>query len=219
MGMGKEPHLKYSAKESYQNGSSIEKYEKERFSGVFGKYLYAREQKAVSALVEMLPNGISILDCPCGNGRWWPVLARRAKHIIAVDVSQGMLDHAAKQSHPFEIKIETRKEDAEDLSLADNSVDYVFSHALTKHLPIPVQYKVLAEFSRVAREGVICSFGVFTHLTYAFWRRRHLRESYPTFPEELNWMAEAAGLKIQTMRRCTTPLGVEHTVLFQKSAV
>jgi ubiquinone/menaquinone biosynthesis C-methylase UbiE len=207
---------KYSARNFYQGGFSRDEYEKERFSGLLGRYRYRREQSAVSALVAQLPKGVTIVDCPCGNGRWWPVLARRASRIIALDVSKGMLKFAEEEAKAFDIDIDVREGDAEQLELDDGSVDYTFSHALTKHLPIPIQYRVLAEFSRVSRKGVICSFGIFSHLTYEIWRRRNLEESYPTFMEELNWMAKEAGLKIREMRRCTTPLGVEYSVLFDK---
>jgi ubiquinone/menaquinone biosynthesis C-methylase UbiE len=208
--------LWYSAKEEYQADSVPVEYERERYSSLLGRYTYGREQRAVGKLVDMLPSGISIADCPCGNGRWWPMLAKKADHIIALDVSRSMLDHASNQTSKFNIEIEVKEGDAENLYLDDNSVDYVFSHALTKHLPIPIQYKVLSEFARVSRLGVICSFGVFTHLSYEIWRHRNLVESYPTFKEELEWMAAAANLKIVTMHKCTTPIGVERTVLFEK---
>jgi len=208
--------MEYSAKNSYRLGSSKEVYEKERFSGILGHYRYAREQKAVTSIVDLLPKGISMADCPCGNGRWWSILARRAKHIIALDISKGMLEFAKEESKAFDIKIEIREGNAEDICLPDSSVDYAFSHALTKHLPIPIQYKVLAELSRISRFGVICSFGIFSHLTYEIWRRRRLDESYPIFIEELKWMASAAGLEAQRLYRCTTAVGVEHTILFRK---
>jgi ubiquinone/menaquinone biosynthesis C-methylase UbiE len=207
---------KYSAKHSYDAGISRELYEAERFKGILGSYRYRREQAAVSALVHQLPRGIVVLDCPCGNGRWWPLLSTRAERIVAVDVSPGMRQLAAVEAKKWDVEIEVRDGDAERLDLPDASVDYTFSHALTKHLPIPVQYKVLSEFARVSRRGVICSFGVFSHVTYEFWRWRKLTESYPTFIEEVNWMAMAAGLTIREMRKCTTPLGVEHTVFFEK---
>ena len=211
-----DPSLSYSAKEGYHGDSVPIKYERERYSSLFGRYVYGREQRAVGRLIDMLPSGISIADCPCGNGRWWPKLAQKAKHIIALDVSPSMLNYAANQTSKFNIEIDVKEGDAENLCLDDNSVDYVFSHALTKHLPIPIQYKVLSEFARVARLGVICSFGIFTHFSYEFWRHRKLKESYPTFKEELEWMAAAANLKIKAMHKCTTPIGVEHTVLFEK---
>ncbi len=208
--------MHYSAKEAYQHESFAHNYERVRFSGLMGKYRNNLEQKAVGKLVEMLPSDISIADCPCGNGRWWPVLATRARRIVAVDVSEGMRRYASERARQSSIDIVVLGGSAEDLPVEDESVDYVFSHALTKHLPVPVQYQVLAEYSRVSKMGVICSFGVFTHLSYEFWRRRQLTESYPIFFEELKWMADWAGLEIRKMIRCTTPIGVENVVLFEK---
>jgi hypothetical protein len=60
--------------------------------------------------------------------------------------------------------------------------------------------------------------GVFNHVTYEFWRRRHLDESYPVFLEELQWMAKEANLVIKAKAPCTTPIGVEHLVLFERAA-
>ena len=158
--------LSYSAKHSYQDISAARNYEKDRYSSLFGRYIYQREQNAVGALVDRLPGGMVIADCPCGTGRWWPVLARRASRIIAIDISEGMRQYAVDRAASMELAIEVTSGDAEQLPLDDQSVDYVFSHALTKHLPVPVQYQVLSEFSRISRKGVICSFGVFTHLNY-----------------------------------------------------
>lgn len=208
--------LDYSALFAYQSYSIAAEYERVRFSGIIGRYRFIREQKAIKGVIDMLPKGIVIADCPCGTGRWWPVLARRARRITAMDISQGMLSYASEQAEKAEFDVEICQGQAECLPLADGSVDYTFSHALTKHLPVPIQYAVLAEFARIARSGVICSFGVFSHLTYEFWRRRQLKESYPVFLEELEWMAMEAKLSIRTMRKCTTPIGVEHTVLFDK---
>ncbi len=212
----RKPDFHYSAKDRYKCENGVEEYEKLRFSGILGRYRYHREQKAVSSLVDLLPNDILIADCPCGNGRWWEVLARRANHIIALDTSPAMLAYGKKRSTGFNIEITVQECNAENIFLPDCSVDYVFSHALTKHLPVPIQYNVLSEFSRISRLGVICSFGIFSHLTYEFWRHRNLEESYPVFLEELEWMAKAANLRLHAMRKCTTPIGVEHTVLFDK---
>ena len=41
---------------------------------------------------------------------------------------------------------------------------------------------------------------------------------HPLQPEELNRMAAAAGLKLVRKIRCTTVVGVEHTVLLEKCA-
>ncbi len=208
----------YSAQYEYQGPTSIGKYESDRFSGLLGKYRWKREQKAIASILEELPNKeLTICDCPCGTGRWWHLLSKHASKIIAVDNSEAMLKYASNQAGTETTDIELQLGKAEKLALPDNSVDYVFSHALTKHLPIPIQYEVLKEFSRVSKFGVICSFGLFTHMTYEFWRRRKLEESYPVFYEELEWMATAANLKIITKIPCTTPIGTENTIFFRKN--
>jgi ubiquinone/menaquinone biosynthesis C-methylase UbiE len=206
----------YSASSAYADYRQAVEYERIRFGGYLGRYRYRREQRAVRQLVEALPRDISVLDCPCGTGRWWDVLSRRASRIIAVDISDGMLRYARERARDHALEIEVTKAAAEALPLPDESVDVSFSHALTKHLPVPVQYQVLRELARVASTSVICSFGVFSHITYELWRRRRLRESYPILREELGWMADFAGLEISQMRKCTTPFGVEHSVLFMK---
>lgn len=211
--------LNYSAKKAYTEKGTAENYERLRFSGFLGRHRYKREQRAVERIVTSLPSEVSILDLPCGTGRWWRLLSSRASSLIAMDVSEEMLVFARARAKDYSIPIDVVKGDAENIDLPENSVDYVFSHALTKHLPIPIQYQVLAEFGRVARRGVISSFGIFNHLTYEFWRRRKLVESYPILREELEWMAEAAGLEIERTIKCTTFFGVEHTVLFRKRSV
>jgi ubiquinone/menaquinone biosynthesis C-methylase UbiE len=158
-------------------------------------------------------------DVPCGTGRWWPQLAKRAGTILAFDISEGMREHARARAEGMDgVRVEVREGDAESLELEDGSVDWLFSFALTKHLPVPVQYAVLREFARVSRSGVICSFGIFTHLSYEVWRRRNRPESYPVNREEVSWMAEHAGLSVESVLRCSTPIGVEHVVAFRKLA-
>lgn len=206
----------YSAKTAYQSGESLQGYEKRRFSGLLGRYRYMREQKAVASILSGLPRDATFVDCPCGTGRWWPLLLPHARSIIGMDISPGMRQSARQTAENLDTDIDIREGDAENLDLPSESVDYTFSFALTKHLPVPVQYAVLAEFARISRQGVISTFGVFSHLSYELWRRRNLAESYPVTPEELGWMATAAGLQIDDMRRCTTPIGIEHIVLFRK---
>ncbi len=215
MDKDKQYNIDYSAKEAYRDEAVVERYEEDRFSSLLGKYRYYREQKAVSALVDKLPSGISLVDCPCGNGRWWDVLAKKADHIIGLDVSPAMLDAARRKASVFEIDIDVQKGDAEALPLGDNCVDYTFCHALTKHLPIPVQWQVLEELSRISKKGIICSFGIFNHLTYECWRWRNVKESYPIWPEQLEWMATEANLEVVKMRSCTTSIGVEKSILFR----
>jgi len=208
--------IEYSAREAYADHAIGVDYERVRFSGALGGYRWRREQAAVRAVLRQVPQDISILDCPCGTGRWWPLLSTRAREITAIDISPGMLQHASERATRMTVPVNVTAGDAEELPLPDEAVDYAFSFALMKHLPRPVQYRVLSELARVSRLGVICTFGVLGHVSYEVWRRRRISESYPLLVEELEWMAIAAGLRIEWMTRCTTPIGVERIIRFSR---
>ena len=210
--------FEYSARVSYADYSVGVEYERLRFSGLLGRYRRGREERAVRRALSELPQGVSVIDSPCGIGRWWPLLATKAQKITAVDISPGMVRHASERASRMATDVSVITGDAEYLPLPDNAADFSFSFALTKHLPRPVQYRVLRELSRVARRGVICTFGVFGHLSYEIWRRRHIPESYPLVAEELDWMASESGLRVDWMVSCTTPVGVERLVRFSKLA-
>jgi len=207
---------RYSAREAYIDHAIGIEYERVRFSGVLGGYRWRREQAAVRAVLKQIPRDISILDCPCGTGRWWPLLSTMAREITAIDISPGMLQHASERAIRMTVPVTVLAGDAEEIPLPDGSVDYAFSFALMKHLPRPIQYRVLSELARVSRLGVICTFGVLGHLSYEVWRRRRIRESYPLLIEELEWMAAEAELRVEWMTRCTTPIGVERIIRFSR---
>ena len=155
----------YSAKQAYQNVDSAINYEnREFYSGWLGRFRKRAEIRAITRLVQLTPEGSTFVDCPCGNGRWFETLGKRSGNIVGVDISEGMTSYARDRAKSLPLDIEIRLGDAEELPLEDGAVDYAFSYALMKHLPVPVQYKVLAEFARVSRRGVICSFGIFNSL-------------------------------------------------------
>lgn len=208
----------YGAKSAYQDYGAASGYEtRPYYQGFLGRYRKRAETGALAALTAAIPEGSLLLDCPCGNGRWFEMLGARASKLIAIDVSHGMIQYAQERAKGLRFAVEVRLGDAEELPLENESVDFAFSYALMKHLPVPTQYRVLGEFSRVARHGVLCSFAVLKHLSYEIWRRKQTAESYPVFLEEVGWMAGAAGLAIDRIRRSSTPLGLEHLILFRKT--
>ena len=119
----------YAAREAYQSYEVAEDYERDRFSSLLGRYRYRREHKAVIDLVDRLPEGVTFADCPCGIGRWWPVLARRANKIIAMDISAGMLKYAGEQAVDFPLDVEVREGDAEGHAEALDSTRAGLRHA------------------------------------------------------------------------------------------
>ena len=71
----------YSARDAYMDYAIGVDYERVRVSGVLGRYRRWREEAAARALLQRIPNDITILDCPCVTGRWWPLLSTGACEI------------------------------------------------------------------------------------------------------------------------------------------
>ena len=206
--------MTYSAKKDYQSDETAQTYEsRPMYDGVLG-YLRKRvEHRVINRFFNDLPESIKVLDCPCGNGRWFETIAQKANYIQAVDVSVGMTEYAKNRNCSATVEVSIG--DAEALELDDNSVDYVFSYALMKHIPISIQAKILKEFARVSRADVICSFSVFNKFSNIYWRWRKPEESYPLFQKQLEDMASKAGLKIVRKEKISQPLiGLEYLVQF-----
>lgn len=213
--------MKYSAKDAYQSELSASTYEnRSMYHGFLGRRRVRTETNVISKMMAEIEPNSSILDCPCGNGRWFSAIAQHAKEIVARDFSVGMSEAARVRASGISIPIDVQLGDAEALDIAKESVDYCFSYALMKHLPIPVQYRVLSEFSRVSRLGVLCSFAVFTPLSYAWWKRRRPVESFPVIREELDLMAASVGLRLVKTIKVSQPfLGLEYFAVFAKLPV
>ena len=116
----------------------------------------------------------SILDCPAGAGRFWPVLHRYANTLHVADASASMLAEAERR-HP-EIPVASRSVGrVQDLDLAARSFDLVFSNRLIHHLPMAKdRMEVLTALGRLTREWLLVSAWVEGNLAH---RRRQRRET------------------------------------------
>jgi ubiquinone/menaquinone biosynthesis C-methylase UbiE len=117
----------------------------------------------------------SILDLPCGAGRFWSLLEQSgATELSAADNSESMLE-VAKSSQPEEIvsKFKLLQTSAFDIKLPDDSVDCIFSMRLIHHIgESSDRLRLLKEFHRVTRETVCLSLWVDGN--YQAWRRKRL---------------------------------------------
>ena len=210
--------MTYSAKTSYHKGQSEKKYTEDRYNSFYGQYIYQKEIKIVKKILDKIkPNSI-ILDVPCGTGRWWKLLIKKAKKIIACDISPGMIKFASQKKNKIKSNIILKKGDAENLQMSNKSVDYSFCFALTKHLPRNIQFKVLSELNRVSRKGIICTFPIINFYTYLIYKLRNIKitnELKPIYLSDLKKFLNKSNLEIIYISRITSFLGVEH-ILFLK---
>jgi SAM-dependent methyltransferase len=195
----------YSARTRYQDPVEAQSFEVTRYGNWLGRRRLRGEQKAVRGTLAMLPTMERIADIPCGIGRWAPVLHERGRRIFGLDISWPMLERA-RAEQATKLPLALARAEAERLPLPNGAVDIVFCYALMKHLPPDAKRAVLAEFTRVARHGVVVSFALFNPLTYLRWRWLIWRErrrtgkatvhSYPLWPGQLETLAREFGLRV-----------------------
>lgn len=113
----------------------------------------------------------SVLDCPSGAGRFLPMLAKFGVSAIAIDTAAEMLQQARRFEHLFPDSAAFIAGSAFELPLPDKSVDVVMCARLLHHFAeSEKRRKVLQEFVRVARVGVVISY--FDACSYRAWKRR-----------------------------------------------
>lgn len=113
----------------------------------------------------------SVLDCPSGTGRFLPVLRGFDASLITMDTSASMLREGQAYFDSFSVSPTAIAGSAFELPLADNAVDVVLCSRLLHHIPEREgRVKILREFARVARIGVVFSF--FDANSLRAWKRQ-----------------------------------------------
>ncbi|MCL4757711.1 MAG: methyltransferase domain-containing protein [Rhodocyclaceae bacterium] len=132
-----------------------------------------RDQELARRALKLAGDPATVLDLPCGAGRFWATLAEApGRRILAADRSSAMLE-VARQNCPPDLaaRVETFQSSAFEIELPDQAVDSVFCMRLLHHLGEPAhRLAMLREFHRVARASVILSLWVDGN--YMAWRRR-----------------------------------------------
>jgi len=120
----------------------------------------------------------SVLDLPCGAGRFWELLARVPdRELVAADYSQDMIDTALNFQPPHIAKrFKTFQTSAFDIKLPDAAVDCIFCMRLLHHISEEeVRTKMFREFHRVSRSTVCISLWVDGNLQALRLRRSQSR--------------------------------------------
>ncbi|MCX4186851.1 class I SAM-dependent methyltransferase [Methylophaga sp. OBS4] len=134
-----------------------------------------REQHLARKALHLAGNPHSVLDLPCGTGRFWSMLAERPdREIHACDYSQEMIN-TGLQYRPAELvdRVSTFQASAFSLPVEDGFVDTVFCIRLLHHIgDHDDRMHILREFHRVARDTVIVSLWVDGNIRS--WKRKRL---------------------------------------------
>jgi len=138
----------------YRDPSLVARYD-ERWRGLRGPGRERRKQRALLRALASLPKVESVLDVPCGTGRFSAFLPGLGLRYVGGDASLAMLVEA-RRKHPDARFLAL---DLARLPFADRSVDLVVCIRLM-HLVRDPQLRAafLREMGRVARVGVIVDF-------------------------------------------------------------
>lgn len=125
-------------------------------------------------------NPQTILDLPCGAGRFWPMLAEDpGRTLFAADNSQAMIDVTKKfQDQQLSARFECFQTSAFAIDMPDASVDNIFCMRLLHHIAEEAdRLAILKEFYRVTKNTVCLSTWVDGNLQARRRKRVEARRS------------------------------------------
>jgi len=126
------------------------------------------EQRFAADVMRVAGAEASVLDAPCGSGRFFDVF-RAAGRVTMLDFNQTMLDVIAAE-HGGDGRLALVRGDCAALPFADGSFDLVFCMRLFHHLADDgTRRQVLGELSRVSRRHVALSY--YDSLSWRYIRR------------------------------------------------
>ncbi len=155
------PH--YSFSEKY-DAEHARRYFDKHNTGVFRVLSNWREHAMARKALAMAGEPLSVLDLPCGTGRFWGLLAEKPGRTIHVaDNSQEMID-VGLGMRPPEIRkriVDAKCCSAFDTGFPNNYVDCVFCFRLMHHIEKSEdRISMLKEFARISSRSIIVSLWV-----------------------------------------------------------
>jgi ubiquinone/menaquinone biosynthesis C-methylase UbiE/biotin operon repressor len=125
----------------------------DELAGRFGRnYVPGRSwQGLAEALLKLMPP-LVIADLGAGEGTFAQLLAQRARHVIAIDNSQKMVEFGAELARTHGIaNLEYRLGDLEAVPIEDGSVDVAFLSQALHHAQHPE--RAVSEAMRILKRG------------------------------------------------------------------
>lgn len=171
------PNLEFSEKYSRQHAQA---YHDKHKAGLARRISNWWEHRMARRALRMAGDPRSLLDLPCGAGRFWAMLAEDpARELLAADNSENMVA-VADGSHPPELRgrFKLFQTSAFAIDLPDGAVENIFSMRLLHHIgDADDRKKIYREFHRVTRDSVCLSLWVDGN--FKAWRRMRLEARRP----------------------------------------
>ena len=151
-------------REFYRSAKVAEDYDFHRFSTPERQKRNARKWAAIRKALSAATGVRTILDLPCGTGRFTGALARDGYEMVGSDISLEMLQKAASidtgttsGGKPTEVRGYVQA-NAEHLPLRSDSLDCVVCIRFMMHVDPATRVRMLREFHRVSRRWVVVDY-------------------------------------------------------------
>jgi ubiquinone/menaquinone biosynthesis C-methylase UbiE len=171
------PNLEFSEKYSREHAQGYHHKHKE---GLARRASNWWEQRMARRALRIAGDPRSILDLPCGAGRFWVMLAKDPdRELLAADNSEHMLA-VADHSHAPEVRNRFKlfQTSVFDIDLPNNAVESIFCMRLLHHIgEAENRLQIYREFHRVTRDSVCLSLWVDGN--YKARRRKRLEARRP----------------------------------------
>lgn len=178
------PDGDYSYKrEFYRDSQVAQDYDAHRFGTPGRKRRDRRKWATILKALEMTSGIGTVLDIPCGTGRFTGHLLDRDYAVLGADISAEMMDVARGRFSGSGKLLGFIETDAEHMALTKHSVDCVMSIRFLHHVDSVTRVQILREMSRISRRWVILDYRHRYSFRYTMWRvQRLLRLTRAAFP-------------------------------------
>ncbi len=184
--------MDYPAKRQYE-GILAQGYDRRVIGTAIKRLESNREFNLLKELAAscLRPNAM-ILDAPTGTARFLPMLQQLGHHVTGIDISRDMLKVANGRFRNGVVALV--EGDCEALPFKDETFDYVVSIRYMGHVPPQAKIKVLREFRRVSRKGLVVAFPILNPLTALRFKLGNILHRVGTGKRRSWWPGNAKSL-------------------------
>ncbi|HET9864392.1 MAG TPA: methyltransferase domain-containing protein [Steroidobacteraceae bacterium] len=158
-------------KQFYQSSEVAADYDEHRFRTPRRMRRNLRKWNAIRQALALTEGVRTVIDLPCGTGRFTGHLARAGYEVVGSDISSEMMQQAASLPAVRHESIRGFvRADAEALPFRTKSADCVMSIRFLFHVDPQTRRRMLREFGRVSRRWIIADYRHRYSPRYAAWK-------------------------------------------------
>jgi len=169
-----------------------------------GRRMNQFERKIVSFVLSKLRSNSTVIDVPCGLGRFGDIVMQQGHRYVGIDLNFGNVRHAATRLNTPSPMMQAS---ILELPLADHSADFVFCVRIFHHFSPKQIERTFQEISRVAPQSLVTFYNRRTwrvqrrrfspRIRFKEWRGGEPWDEKTYSVPEMARLAEKAGLRIK----------------------